>query len=192
MTKSDSALGWNDYLKTLETFEAGLRRGINDLGIMDICKNLSIDHVCIRFSNSNQVDALRKELQDFGQEISCAEVNGRQIVIIQLHEPIQIAHWQVQGLELPYPKKTHRFADGWEHVEFVLPYVENSIESLREEIMDMLPALDMMVLEHAFDYKESSPQVIGEQLGNPTVALKARGIGIKFHSNSIQDVVRST
>lgn len=191
MTESNSILSWNDYLKALATFETGLLRGLNDLGIIDICKNLSIDHACIRFSSSSQVNALRKDLENLGQEISCAEVNGREIVIVQLHEPIQIAHWQVRGLELPYPKKKHRFSDGWEHVEFVLPDIENSIESLREEIMDMLPALDIMVLEHAFEYKESAPHVVGEQLENPTVALKARGVGIKFHVNSIQDVVRS-
>ncbi len=180
---------WHDHVEALASFETKLLRALNDLGIVDICQGLAIDHACIRFSTNSQVDSLRQELKDLGQELSSAQVNGREIVIIQLHEALKIAHWQVRGLELPYPKKKHNFADGWEHVEFVLPYVENAIEALREEIMDMLPALDMMMLEQVFDYKESIPKAEGEQLANPTIALKARGIGIKFHVNPIQDIV---
>ena len=191
MMESNSIVSWTDYLKTLQTFETRLVHGLKDLGILDICKNLSIDHACIRFSNSDQVNALREELRDLGQEISSAQVNGREIVIVQLHEPIKIGHWQVKGLELPYPKKIHSFDDGWEHVEFVLPDATNTIEGMREAFLGKFGGLELQTLKADYHYKEDAPHADSDQLPNPTIAIKINGIGFKFHANSIQDVVSS-
>lgn len=187
MNQAENMISWNEHLRALQSFEEKLLKILTDLRILDTCKQMQIDHVCTRLSTYEDVDLLRQDLQNFGEEISVAEVNGREIVMLQLYESLQIAHWQVEALELPYPKKNHTFADGWEHVEFVVPNVGNSIEVLRAEVLKILPDIDLDTL----NYKEDTPHVIGEQLANPTVAIKVNGLGVKFHANSIQDVVRS-
>jgi len=191
MPQSELMFSWNDYLQSLETFEVRLLKILDDIEIYESCKSLAIDHVCIRLSTVNQVDILRQELQTIGEEISVAEVNGRDIVIVLLHQALQVANWQVDTLELPYPKKNHAFIDGWEHVEFVLPNAENTIEGMRQTFFENFPSLDLDTLKSKYYYKEDAPYVEGEQLSNPTIGIKVDGVGIKFHANSIQDVVRS-
>ena len=183
---------WNEYLQQLKVFEDRILKALNHLGIHDVCRTLDIDHACIRFSNANDVDALRYELKDFGDELSCTEVNGRNIVIVQLDTAFQIADWKVLGLELPYPKQNQKVVDGWEHVEFVLPAATNTLEGIRQAFFENFPVLDVDTLKDNYHYKEDSPHVAGEQLANPTVAIKVDGIGLKFHANTIQDVVASS
>ena len=191
MTETSKLLNWNDYLKTLKAFELKVLNALEVLGIRNDCQNLDIDHACIRFSTEEPVNAIRLDLKIHGEEVSCAKVNGRDIVIFRLSEAIQIARWQVDVLELPYPKQNQQLVDGWEHVEFVLPTAENSLGGLRQAFFKNFPSLEYDNLKAQYHYKEDAPHVIGEQLANPTVALKVEGVGLKFHANSILDVVRS-
>jgi len=183
---------WTQYLQELPSFEQELLKALDKLLMTDVSKTLKVDHACIRFSDAKEVDMLRVELKDFGQELSCTEVNGRDIVIVQLDEPLQIVNWKVNGLELPYPKLNQKIIDGWEHVEFVLPDAENTIEGMRQAFFESFPFLELDSLKRDYHYKEDAPHAAGEQLANPTIAIKVDGVGIKLHANSIQDVVRSS
>lgn len=160
---------------------------LKDLGLYDACLYLEMDHVCIRLNDSTDVFHLKSELEEVGVLISATRVNGREIYIIELNEPLQIGPWSVSGIELPHPKPGHSYKDGWEHAEFVFPIKENSLDAVYSNFMEYF--LNMQVAEGLYSLKKSNPHAEGDQIPNPTVAISCKGIGIKFHARSIQEVV---
>ena len=151
-----------------------------------------MDHVCIRLGHRDDVTALKNELLKNGHRIiSDTAVAGRTIFIFLLREPFVLdATWRVPCLELPYPKRGHSYADGWEHVEFVLPCAENTMEALRAAFFERFKRMTKKKLKE-FSYTESEPKAEGEQLPNPTISLKVGFVVIKFHARPIKEVVLS-
>lgn len=166
-----------------------LNEALEALDMLEECKGLEIDHICVRLKNESDIDALKIQLHEAGKTISSVNVNGREISIIQLDEPLDVDPWQTYGVELPYPKANHNYADGWEHVEFVLRAAENTMDGVREAFMDKFAHLDRSQLEGKYAYSEDEPQADRDQLPNPTIGLRVNGIGLKFHANPIQVVV---
>lgn len=185
----DTKISWDNLQTQTEVFTDKLINALDELGIRDICKDLEIDHICVRLKEAADVENLKRELEVVGQIISAVNVNGREIMIIQLNKPISLGYWQTHGIELPNPKPNHTYQDGWEHVEFVLSSVENTMESVRRAFMDRFPHLNIGQLKEAYSYSEDEPHADGDQLSNPTIGLKINGVGIKFHANPIQKVV---
>lgn len=180
---------WETLQAQVEVFSQQLDTALAELGISEKAKTLEIDHICVRLKNNSDVADLKEQLTRMGQIISSANVNGREISIIQLDKAIQLGSWRVYGVELPYPKPNHDYSDGWEHVEFVLPGAENTIDGVRHAFMDTFAELDLDHLQNTYAYSEDDPQADDKQLPNPTVGLKVNGIGLKFHANPIQVVV---
>jgi uncharacterized protein len=185
----DTKISWEKLQNQTEVFIDKLNIALDELGIRDICKNLEIDHICVRLKDTADVASLKQELEVVGKIISAVQVNGREIIIIQLNQPISLSGWQTYGIELPNPKPNHNYQDGWEHVEFVFSNVENTMDGVREAFIEKFPHLDLEQLKEAYSYSEDEPHADGDQLPNPTVGLKVNGVGIKFHANSIQKVV---
>ena len=94
-------------------------------------------------------------------------------------------------MELPYPKQNHDYADGWEHIEFVLNDAENTMDGVRRALQEKFK-LDFDLLKSKYNYSEDEPHAEGDQLPNPTIGLKVNGVGIKFHAKPIQEVVGFT
>lgn len=92
-------------------------------------------------------------------------------------------------MELPYPKLGHAYKDGWEHVEFVLEDAENTLAGLRYAFRQRFPGLTFDQLSRNYDYSEDEPQADGDQISNPTLALRVNGVGLKFHAKPIQAIV---
>jgi len=182
-------VGWEALQSQVEAFSGNLDSALRELGIQEKCRNLNIDHICVRLKDSSDVDSLKKELEEAGQIISAVNVNGREIMIIQLNQPLILGSWQTSGIELPYPKPNHSYEDGWEHVEFVLNGAENTMDGVRQAFMDTFSELDRDQLESNYAYSEDEPYADGDQIPNPTVGLKVNGVGLKFHANPIQVVV---
>lgn len=122
---------WDKLLYQKDIFSLKLKAALKELNIDDICYRLEIDHMCVRLKDIDNVVSLKQELEGFGSVISSSNVNGREIITVQLNEPLDLGDWKVYGVELPYPKVIHNYLDGWEHVEFVLPYSENTITGIR-------------------------------------------------------------
>jgi predicted metalloenzyme YecM len=173
----------------VESFYKKLELSLVELGIEEICRELLIDHICVRLKSEDDVDSLREQLTEAGQIISAVNVNGREILLIQLNESLDLGSWKTYGVELPYPKPNHKYADGWEHVEFVLSGAENTIEGVRKAFTEKFPNLDIERLKSDYSYSEDEPHADGDQIPNPTIGLKVNGVGLKFHANSIQTVV---
>jgi uncharacterized protein len=182
-------LSWEDVRKQEESFGVRLQNSLNQLGIVDTCKELSICHACVRIKNPDNVTELKENVSHVGKIISSAIVNGREILIIQLDVPLIIANWSVNGIELPYPKQSHSYEDGLEHIEFVFPDTENTMDAIREKVFEMLKNVSFEELKQKYSYSEDEPHAEGDQKLNPTISLKVDGVGVKFHALSIQDVV---
>ena len=180
---------WNTLLQTLPHFRDRLVSGLDKLEILAGCRSLKMDHICIRLADKAKVAVIQRELEQIGETISENIVAGRPIPIIQLSEPLAIGTWQTYGIELPYPKEKHAYADGWEHVEFILPATAHTAEALEEVFFAQFPHLDKNNLIERYQYKMDEPHAEDDQLPNPTICVKVSGIGIKFHTLSIQEVV---
>lgn len=180
---------WEALQAQVEVFSQKLNAALEELGILEKCKDLEIDHICVRLKNSFDVDDLKNQLTEAGQVISSVNVNGREISMIQLNEALNLGSWRTYGVELPYPKPNHNYVDGWEHVEFVLNGAENTMDGVRQAFMDTFNELDLAQLENDYSYSEDEPHADGDQIPNPTVGLKVNGVGLKFHANPIQVVV---
>ena len=180
---------WTSLNNSIDDFSLRLLTSLDELGIRDECEKISIDHVCVRLSDASQVDQLREELSEVGQDISTVEVNGRLISIFQLNQPLTVGSWRVFGVEVPYPKQNHNYSNGWEHVEFVLPTTGNTMLEIRDAFTKFFLRNLSEVEKEMYQYSENEPHTAAKQLPNPTISLKVNGIGIKFHAYSIQQVV---
>jgi len=183
---------WSNLLSSIATFGTKIEAALSELSILDTCKNLPIDHACVRLANSDNVTALKVELNQVGTIISSVNVNGREISITQLNVALNLGSWTTHGVELPHPKPNHSYEDGWEHVEFVLTGAENSMNSLREKFLELFDEPNIDYLKEKYSYSEDEPHADGDQLPNPTIGLKVGTVGIKFHALPIQQVVGYT
>jgi len=173
----------------IDDFSDKLNTALAQLGILDQCKDLKIDHICVRLKHSSDVDRLKAQIAEAGQIISTANVNGREIAIVQLHSPVMVGTWEVSGVEVPYPKPGHAYEHGWEHVEFVLNGAANTMDGLRQAFMESFPNLAIDKLQEEYGYFEDAPLAGGDQMPNPTLGIKVNGVGLKFHAHPIQVIV---
>ncbi|MGZ0190317.1 MAG: VOC family protein [Alphaproteobacteria bacterium] len=180
---------WAVLRSQLSGFSDKLNVALEMLGIFGACRDLQIDHICVRLKLSSDVDWLKSEIADAGQVISSVNVNGREITLLQLHQPLTVGEWEISGVELPYPKPRHPYEDGWEHVEFVLNGAENTLNGVRSAFMQKFPTLNADKLRTDYGYSEDVPHADGDQMPNPTLGLSVNGIGLKFHAKPIQVIV---
>ena len=185
-------MNWKTLNTQTEDFALRLNRALDELEIREICQDLEMDHICVRLQNNSDVDSLKIELSQAGEIISSVQVNGREISIIQLAEPLQLESWKAYGIELPYPKPNHSYIDGWEHVEFVLHEAENTMNGVRHAFFEKFTHLDRDKLMSNYEYSEDEPTTEEDQMPNPTVGLKVYGVGLKFHAHPIQKIVGFT
>ncbi len=174
---------------TLSQFADRLKEALFELGIYELCMPLSVDHICIRLDTTQSVDEVKESLLKDGSVISQATINGRDIFIIQLRTPLSFGTWSISGIELPYPKLPSTYQNGWEHVEFILPKAENTAAGIQEAFSTCFPKLSVKSLIAEYEYKVDEPHSKTDQMPNPTIGLRVNGVGIKFHAQSIQEVV---
>lgn len=172
---------FSDLLRSTADFSENLQHQLAIARMLDICRQLEMDHICVRLSDSAAVQTLHTQLKNAGETISSAVVSGREIYIVQLRTPLTIGPWKTQGIEQPHPKPGHLYGDGWEHVEFVMPSAEPTVDGVADAFNALFP--------HIKNYEVREPHVEGDQLPNPTVDLVLDSMGVKFHAHSIQTVV---
>ena len=180
---------WALLRSEIDDFSDRLHAALAQLDILDQCEDLKIDHICVRLKNSSDVDLLKAQIVEAGLLISTANVNDREITILQLHSPIMIGPWEVSGVEMPYPKLGHAYEDGWEHVEFVLNGAANTMDGVRQAFTEKFPNLAIDELRKDHGYFEDAPLADGDQMPNPTLGIKVNGVGLKFHAHPIQVIV---
>lgn len=188
-TTDRSRLTWRTLRAQADAFAGKLHGALTELAILDACRELKIDHICVRLKRISDVDSLKADLRAEGRVMSSVQVNGREITLVQLHRPLVVGGWEIFGVEAPYPKPRHDYDDGWEHVEFVLAGAENTLAGVRRAFCQRFPHLSIDALQASYGYSEDEPQAEGDQSPNPTLGLRVNGVGLKFHAKPIQAIV---
>jgi predicted metalloenzyme YecM len=153
------------------------------------------DHIALRINDSMVAKHAHTLWLEFGEQISNAQINGRPIIVLAFNQPLATQFGPIECLELPYPAIGKQYpAEGWEHVEFVVPSHAQTAEQFFNELTQAYPMFaeqcqNLKAL--GISIKLSSPKGEGERLANPTVALKYDGVCIKLHPYSLKTIVES-
>jgi uncharacterized protein len=150
-----------DYQGFLATMLAEVKKAGFDLNDF-----VQMDHMCYRVTDMETYARKKEELQTVGTLLVETMINGRPIASYRLHEPVKIDSWRVDTIELPAPKDGSDFAEGLEHVEFVL--------------YEDLPTFLQKHSGKTFNLQAADRGV------NPEVGFKlSNGYGVKFHIVSL-------
>lgn len=153
------------------------------------------DHIALRVNDNRIAQVIDKAWGQLGEVLSCAQINGRPIVVFRLKQPIKTRDWSIECLELPYPAVNKRHPnEGWEHIEFVIPSQAQTAQDYLTFLQQHFPQLDcsqQRLEQLGITVKLSNPKGEGERLANPTVAFKYQGVCIKLHPHSLADIVAS-
>ncbi|ADN75827.1 conserved hypothetical protein [Ferrimonas balearica DSM 9799] len=181
---------FDKMMETLPAFAEKASKLADRLGLLRA--GLVADHIALRITERADAEALRDDLLSRGTLLSDKEINGRPILLIQLHTPMQVGPWAIDLVELPFPDGKKR-RDGWEHVELVMPCgATDKVQML--EAVKQIPAMiaKWPVLKDGtlgIEIKTSCPKGDDEPLANPTVAFRHDGITVKVHPHDMRDVL---
>lgn len=161
-----------EILNDIEPFIANINRGIDELSI-DRAYLTQMDHVCYRVETEARYGELKERLSQVAIFLSESVVSSRVITTFEFKDPLHVAGWEIPFLELPAPKNGSPYAEGLEHVEFVV----------RDGDLDAFQAAHPQLAD-IFSHKGMSKKI------NPELGLKAAGISVKFHKIPLGEVVR--
>lgn len=162
----------NEVLNGIEPFIADINRGIDELSI-DRSYLTMMDHVCYRVESEARYTELKERLSQAAIFLSESIVSNRVITTFEFNDPLRVDGWKIPFLELPAPKEGSPYAEGLEHVEFVV----------RNGDLDAFQTAHSH-LANLFSHKGMSKKI------NPELGLKAAGISVKFHKLPLGEVVR--
>ena len=174
----------DDLEQDLMRFAQSLEHFAERLGI-----NLAeheADHVAVRCHQFATAERWKAGFLQMGHQFSQAIINGRPICLFKLHQPLNLAGWQVDVIELPWPGEKLYRHEGWEHVEIVL---RGDPESLGKRAMALLS--DEALTQPGVSFKTSAPKGENERLPNPTLAVTDGQTTIKFHPWRLEEIVAS-
>lgn len=173
----------------LATFERKIQHLAKEMAI-DL-SDYEIDHLALRINSEQSAKNWLILLSKCGKILSDNIVNGRKIYLVKLAKPIKFAHQFVDVIELPFPKNKQYSIEGWEHIEIVIPFLQN------ESINEWVNRINMHFLWNEstqLNIKVSEPKVVGERLPNPSIAVSFANKAvnhtcIKVHPYSIEKIV---
>jgi predicted metalloenzyme YecM len=174
----------DDLKQDMARFEQSLMNFSESLGI-----NLAeheADHVAVRCHQFATAERWKSGLLQIGTQFSEAMINGRPICLFKLHQPLYLAGWQIDVIELPWPGEKLYRHEGWEHVEIVL---RGEPETLGMRAMALLS--DDALTQPGISFKTSAPKGENERLPNPTLAVTDGQTTIKFHPWRLEEIVAS-
>lgn len=187
---TDAGLHPEQMLAELPAFLARIQALAGEMNVS--LTDFQADHIALRVNDWEMAEKLHRAWLAYGEEWSNNEINGRPIVVIGFHQPLQVGSWRIEALELPYPGSKTYPLQGWEHVEFVIPAKAKDTDELKAVLDEAFPQLPWEQLaEKGIKVKASSPAGEKERLPNPTYAFKKDGVCIKLHPCSLKDVIES-
>lgn len=129
-----------------------------------------IDHLCFRVSTDESYLKFKSDFSNFAVLLIESEVNGRLISTFKMKKPIQFNSWRIDVVELPAPKKGKVTIEGFEHIEVVS-------DLTFQEIQSKFPKCK-------YDQSGLSKEF------NQELEIEMEGCALKFHSLSLESVVR--
>ena len=153
-----------------------------------------IDHLAVRMNTVETALEWRDLLLENATLLKESEVNGRPIGLFELQQAVKFGGQFVKIVELPFPKSKTYPVEGWEHIEVVVPFLEK--EPVEAWIARMMTTYQLD--NHpSLNVKISQPEVTGEILPNPTVAISMKAetlcynVCLKLHPYDIKSVISS-
>ncbi len=174
----------SDLDRDLSRFESDIQQFSERLGL-DLAE-LEADHIAVRCHQFSTAERWKAGLLQMGTLFSEAMINGRPICLFKLHQPLCVAGWEIEVIELPWPGEKLYRHEGWEHVEIVL---RGEPETLGMRAMALLS--DDALTQQGISFKTSAPKGENERLPNPTLAVTDGQTTIKFHPWRLEEIVAS-
>lgn len=169
----------------MNPFLAQLFKNLSSIGV-DLT-GLTIDHIAYRASANEEADQLKQDWMSDGVLVKAAQVNGREVSVFQLSNPLKFQWFQIPCTELMYPKPSKPYG-GWDHVEVVLWPYSDSIDILRERLLALFPAIE----ENAggYSYEEDGTHSLEGQILNPSITLRfSDKTAVRFHTADIREII---
>ncbi|WP_312691619.1 VOC family protein [Kosakonia sp.] len=173
-----------DIAEDLPRFSDDLQKLTTRLGLN--IAPLNADHISLRCHQNTTAERWRRGFEQCGELLSENVINGRPICLFKLREPVCVAHWQFDVIELPWPGEKRYPHEGWEHIEIVLP---GAPETLNARALELIA--DEGLSQPGIAVKTSSPKGERERLPNPTLAVTDGKVTVKFHPWTIEAIVAS-
>ncbi|WGE88902.1 VOC family protein [Actinobacillus arthritidis] len=180
------------YFGDFSEFQQKIQQ-IAHLAMLDL-NQFKIDHLAVRMNDWQTAEQWRSFLLEQGELLKESEVNGRPIALIKLSQPLSFLGQAVSIIELPFPKDKVYPQQGWEHIEIVYPMKKN--ETVEQWVERTLKQFHLKINAN-LELKISQPQVEGERLPNPSIAISLKNktysnpYCLKLHPYDINAVVRS-
>ncbi len=130
---------------------------------------LELDHVCYRVADMGRYEALRTMLAQRGTLLGEHLIGGRPIATFSLYEPFLFEGRSIAVIELPAPKASSDYVEGFEHAEFVVG----------EEPLAFAQRFPRL----KWDLSGASKPI------NADVRLNYDGFSVKFHERSLAAVI---
>ncbi len=151
-----------------DTFLNALFEHIEKTGL-DV-KEMELDHICYRTPSIERYKELKSELFNHGSLLTESQINGRPIVTLKLDKGISFNNRIIDVLELPAPKVSNKYKEGFEHIEFVIDCDLTTFQQRYSQI--------------EFDESELSKVI------NPSLRIKFGDMSVKFHEHSLEYVIK--
>ena len=135
----------------------------------DLDDFIQVDHLCYRVTSLDGYQQKKQELLSVANLLGETMVNDRPISTFRLKEPIKHSRWRIDAVELPAPKAGSDFAEGLEHIEFVL--------------YDDFPTFLKKYAGKPFKMQASDRGI------NPEIGLQLGEYSVKFHLLNLPTVV---
>lgn len=183
----------NENLTALQAELSDFESKIEQLAcVMNVnLSNYEIDHLALRVNTEQNAKNWLTRLLKCGKILSDNIINGRPIYLIQLEKPLAFSGQLVDVIELPFPKDKQYPQETWEHIEIVVPFLEN--ESTEDWIERVQKHFGWKCVTE-LTIKVSEPKVEGERLPNPSIAVSfidkiMNHTCIKVHPYSIKEIL---
>ena len=132
--------------------------------------SIACDHICYRVETEQRYQEIKTELTESSRLATESMVSERLISIFVLDKPLIYRGLSIDCIELPAPKITSYYKEGFEHVEFVIK------------------DLDQFIAEHQnldFNHKAMDRPI------NPELGLRLNDhFQVKFHPLHILEVIQ--
>ena len=136
-------------------------------------KGCVLDHVCYRVESIEEYERFKRELAGKAELVHEALISGRPIATYKLHSPLRYQRAgevrEISYLEVPSPKPGSPYRSGLEHAEFVTSETFEAIMARYSHLK--------------FDMSGTAKAV------NPELRLSFEDCSVKFHHQSLQDVI---
>lgn len=132
-------------------------------------RNYEMDHICYRVETSESYKDISNKLLEQATLLTESQIQGRPISTFKLHEPLEYNHRKIYLIELPSPKPSSPYVQGFEHVEFVVGKDLIHLEKLYPQI--------------AFISKGMSKKI------NPDLRIQYQDCSVKFHEYHLEYVI---